>query len=400
MSGGSGSPKAWRCNVAAVIMDAGGNVLLGRKTPKSRYLHFPQGGVRRKEGLEAALFREIGEEVGLPADSCHVLLRLAGLRYRYRSKNDKSAKWRGQEQTYFVLRCEGIMPGTDTSRSPEFSGAEWLPFRELRPELFVPFKRKAVARVLETLFPPDARDIEAHLASLAALDSIYYRPDAGLGSHRPDDRSFFAGGKAEVQTQMQDLARRIAKAQRRTKAAPRLLAILLGPHGSGRDNCLRCLALCMDPLATHWQTSAEKETLASLPFMDALCCMAPKPGESLIVSRSPYDLLLGLLMAGEEDEAMRHAEHLAVFEELLRKEGIGVLKFYLNISPQEQAERTGQAADAVAWQRERDAVERLMAATCQACPWRIIPSDRRWYRNYLIASLIAKTLEETPGDEA
>ena len=71
----------WRLNVAAVIMDSAGNLLLARKSPESKHLHFPQGGVHSGETYEHAIVREVEEEVGLPRTAYSIAARWGGLRY-------------------------------------------------------------------------------------------------------------------------------------------------------------------------------------------------------------------------------------------------------------------------------------------------------------------------------
>lgn len=390
---GAGEGKGWRQNVAAIIVDEAGNVLLGRKSAYSRYLHFPQGGVKRKEGLEEAVRREIREETGLPPSACRVLASLGGLRYRYRRKNDKSGQWLGQEQTYFLMACEGVMPGTDTSHSPEFGSIVWLPRQELDSMLFVPFKRKAVARVLDVFFPAGVSDWEGHIAALAALESCSYSPASGLGSYSPDDRSFFAGGKAEVQGQMLDLSRRLIHTQRHSGEKTRLLVIIWGLPGSGRINCLRHIAPCLDPLLTRLQSPREAEEAELLSFVDSLGGLLPAPGQVRVVFQSPYDLLAARMLADEKEEAMRQAAAMSAFEKLLQGEGIQLLKFYLNISRQEQAVRLGKETPPPDWETLQAGVEQILSATSSPVPWHIIPSDRRWYRNFMIGTFLARALE-------
>jgi len=100
----------WRLNVAAVIMDSAGNLLLARKSPESKHLHFPQGGVHDGETYQHAMEREVEEEVGLPPSSYEIVARWGGLRYFYREKNRKSDEWDGQQQTWFLLRCHTEKP--------------------------------------------------------------------------------------------------------------------------------------------------------------------------------------------------------------------------------------------------------------------------------------------------
>ncbi len=389
----AGEGKGWRQNVAAIIMDAEGNVLVGRKSDKSPYWHFPQGGVRPKESLEEAMRREIGEETGLPGDACCVRMRLGGLRYRYRLKNRKSCQWEGQEQTYFLMSYGSVKPQADASCSPEFSCLRWLPLGELQPGLFVPFKRKVVEQVLNILFPAGVRDWEKRISSLSAGEPYLYLPEAGLARHDPADLTYFAGGKSEMQMQMQDLARCLDRAHRRAGDGLRMLVLIWGLHGSGRAHCLRRLAPCLDPLQARLQTLREAAAAESLPFVDRLGMLIPAPGEIRLLHESPYDLLLrGMLSTEGKEEAMGQAAALASFEAMLQAQGIRLLKFHLHISRQEQAERLGAETPSREWCTTQAAIGQLMGATSHAVPWHIIPSDRRWYRDYIIGRFMAKAI--------
>jgi putative (di)nucleoside polyphosphate hydrolase len=54
----------FRANVGIVLMRGDGGVFLGRRVG-GRGWQFPQGGVRAGEALEAAVLRELHEEIGL-----------------------------------------------------------------------------------------------------------------------------------------------------------------------------------------------------------------------------------------------------------------------------------------------------------------------------------------------
>ena len=95
----------WRLNVAAVIMDSAGNLLLARKSPESKHLHFPQGGVHDGETYRHAMEREVEEEVGLPPSSYEIVARWGGC-----------AIFTGR-------RTEKVMSGMDSSRLGFFFAA-------------------------------------------------------------------------------------------------------------------------------------------------------------------------------------------------------------------------------------------------------------------------------------
>ena len=361
--------ELWRNNAAAVIMDDAANVLLGCNGGKSPYLHVPQGGVRSKETLLQAAKREVQEETGLSADALHLIAELGGLRYRYRSKNRKSSTWDGQQQTYFLFRLPGIHPALPQQPpDSELTALRWVPAAELHEELFVPFKRPAVRVALRAFFPiPGPVN---HLVPLLR-DTLTARRYANAPQTAPDDTALFGGGKEEVVYQMEDLAKRLDAAQE----GKSLLLVLMGSEGSGRKNTLRAVARCLDPLCTR--------AFAPRPLLRAeeeLAASTPPPETTLLLGSSPYELpeALPLLPAWEAELAQR---------------GMRVVKLLLRTSFEAECKRrespisTAEYADVCARQNA------VMAATTGPFPWYVVPADRRWYRNYIAARLVAEALE-------
>src|SRR5215470_9664149 len=64
--------EGFRANVGIILMRGAGEVFLGRRTG-GRGWQFPQGGVRRGEELEQALYRELHEEVGVAKSDVSLL---------------------------------------------------------------------------------------------------------------------------------------------------------------------------------------------------------------------------------------------------------------------------------------------------------------------------------------
>src|SRR5215475_7408719 len=78
--------EGFRANVGIVLMRAVGEVFLGRRTG-GRGWQFPQGGVRRGENVEQALYRELHEEVGLRQEDVELLGQTnSWMRYRLPQK--------------------------------------------------------------------------------------------------------------------------------------------------------------------------------------------------------------------------------------------------------------------------------------------------------------------------
>jgi polyphosphate kinase 2 (PPK2 family) len=86
-----------------------------------------------------------------------------------------------------------------------------------------------------------------------------------------------------------------------------------------------------------------------------------------------------------------------------------VLKFYLHISREEQAERIRERlanpeknwkfshSDLKTrqhWDDYIDAYQDMLNATSHPlAPWHIVPADRNWYRDYVVAHTVVRALE-------
>ena len=94
---------------------------------------------------------------------------------------------------------------------------------------------------------------------------------------------------------------------------------------------------------------------------------------------------------------------------MLSDEGTTVLKFFLHISKEEQRERLQERLDnpdknwkftmsdvseRKRWDDYQAAYKDVLSKTStKHAPWHVVPADRKWQRNYFIASVILKTLE-------
>lgn len=153
----------FRANVGIVLIRDDRQVFLGGRTG-GRGWQFPQGGMRRSESPEQALYRELMEEVGLAAGDVEMLAATRSwLRYRLprqyvRRHGDPPCI--GQKQRWFLLRLVGSEDRLklDATTEPEFESWRWVdywtPVREV-----IYFKRAVYARALDELarkaFPDD-----------------------------------------------------------------------------------------------------------------------------------------------------------------------------------------------------------------------------------------------------
>jgi putative (di)nucleoside polyphosphate hydrolase len=121
----------YRANVAAILRNAAGRILICERLEVPGAWQFPQGGLHEGESAEQALRRELWEEVGVSPESYSVALRKGPYRYLFREGRTKKG-WHGQEQFYFL--CDFTAPHAHVNVATE--DPEFRSFRWIRPEEF------------------------------------------------------------------------------------------------------------------------------------------------------------------------------------------------------------------------------------------------------------------------
>eukprot|EP00547_Thalassionema_nitzschioides_P008119 CAMPEP_0194226118 /NCGR_PEP_ID=MMETSP0156-20130528/41200_1 /TAXON_ID=33649 /ORGANISM="Thalassionema nitzschioides, Strain L26-B" /LENGTH=264 /DNA_ID=CAMNT_0038958361 /DNA_START=138 /DNA_END=932 /DNA_ORIENTATION=- len=144
----SSLPKPYRSGIMAVFTDSQRENVLVCKRKRSRFLgewQFPQGGVKNKEHPEAALFREVAEELG---NNKFRILRQAKNLIRY---DFSTSKFKGQEHQWFL--CEyntGMGPELEKAKDDDFDEYDWVHPKQAL-EIVVPWKRDAYLSGLKEL---------------------------------------------------------------------------------------------------------------------------------------------------------------------------------------------------------------------------------------------------------
>lgn len=190
-----------------------------------------------------------------------------------------------------------------------------------------------------------------------------------------------------------------------------LLIILQGIDTSGKDGTIRHVMTCMNPMGLRVQ-SFKKPTDEQLKH-DFLWRIYPHiPPKSMIqvFNRSYYeDITVPVVNKSLPKERLKHRLNLVnELEQHLVQNNIHVLKFFLHISQTEQKERieerlskphkqwkysTEDEKAAKRWGEYIDVYDMLIKHTTPI-PWHIIPADKRWYRNYLVAKTITDYFEK------
>ncbi len=147
--------EGFRANVGIILTNDDGKLMLGGRVG-ARGWQFPQGGMLHNEDAEAAMFRELEEEVGLCDRDVEILgVTQDWLHYRlpkkYVRKNSKPLCI-GQKQRWFLLRLVSSPDNVrfDLSEEPEFDRIRWVDYWRPVNEVIY-FKRRVYARALHEL---------------------------------------------------------------------------------------------------------------------------------------------------------------------------------------------------------------------------------------------------------
>ncbi|MGK7753562.1 MULTISPECIES: RNA pyrophosphohydrolase [unclassified Roseovarius] len=145
----------YRPCAGVMLVNGDGKVFVGQRID-SEYdaWQMPQGGIDEGEEPREAALRELWEETGVKADLVTVEAETPewipyDLPHELVPKLWK-ARYRGQEQKWFLMRFHGTDKDVDITLPPaEFSRWKWISPDEVVGAI-VPFKRSVYTRVLES----------------------------------------------------------------------------------------------------------------------------------------------------------------------------------------------------------------------------------------------------------
>ena len=192
-----------------------------------------------------------------------------------------------------------------------------------------------------------------------------------------------------------------------------VLIVLPGMDTSGKDGTIKHVMSGVNPQGckvVSFKTPSPEEL--GHDFLWRVHQKAPSNGQIGIFNRSHYeDVLITRVHGLVSDKVVtQRFNQIKEFEELLHESGTTILKFFLHISKDEQKERLeervrdpekrwkfneGDLEERKLWKNYMDAFEDVMAATSTAyAPWYIVPANRKWYRNLVVADRVVAALED------
>jgi len=239
-----------------------------------------------------------------------------------------------------------------------------------------------------------------------------------------DPAATFGLTKEEAEKLLADDVARLADLQERLWAQDRwaVLVILQGMDAAGKDGVVKHVMAGVNPEGcdVHSFKAPTPEELDH-DFLWRTACKLPQRGRIGIFNRSYYEEVLIVrvhpdVLAHERlpkevvtpDIWQRRFKDICAFERTLAHNGVLVLKFFLNISPEEQRQRLlarleepakrwkfsmNDVAERKLWPRYMEAYEEMIRATSHAeAPWYVVPADHKPFARLMVARVMIEAL--------
>jgi len=218
----------------------------------------------------------------------------------------------------------------------------------------------------------------------------------------------------EAQQKTQKIVAKLDDFQERLYASAEksLLIVLQGMDTSGKDGLIEHVMSAFNPQGsrvTSFKVPSQEEKTHD--FLWRVHREVPPKGFIGIFNRSHYEDVIVTRVHGliSDETAKKRFRQINDFERLLAQSGTVILKFFLHISKDEQKRRLQARADDPKkhwkfnindvrerkhWGAYQKAFRDAMRETStKHAPWIVIPSDHKWYRNYVAGKILTQTLE-------
>ena len=147
----SKSEPTYQQNVAGILRNRDGKILICERSTIRGAWQFPQGGVDKGETPEQALVRELWEEISLDPGDFRIVSKRDG--YRYLFSGGKKRGHDGKDQTYFL--CEFLADDSQINvetEHPEFRAWKWIAPSEFRKDWLPAMKAEVYTAVFQDFF--------------------------------------------------------------------------------------------------------------------------------------------------------------------------------------------------------------------------------------------------------
>ncbi len=243
------------------------------------------------------------------------------------------------------------------------------------------------------------------------------RGPVDLSAYDAHAKPGFDGGKRDGKAALAALGDELSELQERlfaegrTGGTRRVLLVLQGMDTAGKGGVVRHAVALFDPQGVQIKAFGQptEEELAH-DFLWRVRRELPAGGRIGIFDRSHYEdvLIARVRELAPPEEIERRYGAINDFEAELVDSGTTVVKCMLHVSADEQCERLlarlddpskqwkfdpGDIDERQRWSRYQRAYETAIERTnTEVAPWLLVPSDRKWYRNWAVGQVLLETL--------
>jgi PPK2 family polyphosphate:nucleotide phosphotransferase len=247
-----------------------------------------------------------------------------------------------------------------------------------------------------------------------------------LEDHDPRDTAHLKEDKREAKELLASSVKMLAELQGKLYAQDRwsVLLIFQAMDAAGKDGTIKHVMSGVNPQGVQvysFKSPSPEELDHDFLWRTTKCL--PEQGRIGIFNRSYYEEVLAVRVHPEflakqklpprlvtKNIWKERCESIADLEKHLARNGMVVLKFFLNVSRKEQKRRFLARLDLPEknWKfSEADAKERQLWKQYMACyedairhtatpwaPWVVVPADNKWFTHLVVASAIIDALEQ------
>jgi PPK2 family polyphosphate:nucleotide phosphotransferase len=235
-----------------------------------------------------------------------------------------------------------------------------------------------------------------------------------LANFDPDETESYKS-KQDVKKELKKQCKRLAKLQERLYAQNKysLLIVLQAMDTGGKDGTIKHVFSRVNPQGCRvWSFKAPTTAELSHDFLWRYHQRTPKRGMITIFNRSHYEdiLVVRVKQLVSPEVWQKRYQMINEFERWLTLNNTKVIKFFLHISKNEQKRRlekrlrnpdkrwkfsSNDLKERKFWDTYQYAFEDAInqCSTVDA-PWYVIPANKKWYRNLVVARTVADAIEQ------
>ena len=246
-----------------------------------------------------------------------------------------------------------------------------------------------------------------------------------LADYDPAECCGLSMDKAEAKTMLAEGVARLSELQEKLYANNKwsVLIVLQAMDAAGKDSLIKHVMSGLNPQGVQVSSFKQpSEEDLDHDFLWRIAKALPERGRIGIFNRSHYEEVLTVRVHSEYLARQRLPDAVAGkkiwqqrfddirgFERHLARNGTLVLKFFLNLSREEQRKRflaridepgkrwkfsMGDVAERNLWPKYMAAYEELIRETSrEEAPWYVVPADNKWFTRLVVAGAVAKAME-------